>query len=115
MRNRKLTLSTQQAKCSSFVIEDLLTIDKVRTLERIFTRFEREQKRCMDIYEFRAAMRQVGLGGRSHDTTTPQSLRPINMSDVCPNWSGDTASHGNAHLKFVCVWISDIAPIPYKF
>ena len=42
-------------------IEDLLNIDKVRALEKIFTYFEQENKRCMDMLEFRTAMRKVGL------------------------------------------------------
>ncbi|KAI0235502.1 WD repeat-containing protein on Y chromosome [Lamellibrachia satsuma] len=86
VRNRKLTLSTQHTKCSSIVIEDLLTIDKVRTLENIFTHFEREQKRCMDIYEFRAAMRQV-LGNEHASKTIDDAFMKVDSNcDGTVSW-----------------------------
>ena len=37
-----------------------MTIDKVRSLEGVFSEFERKYKCCMDKYAFRHIMRQVG-------------------------------------------------------
>ena len=59
LRNRKMVMPALHMTADN--IEDLLNIDKVRALEKIFTYFEQENKRCMDMLEFRTAMRKVGL------------------------------------------------------
>ena len=60
LRNRKLMLPTLHQPSSTLVIEDLMTIDKVRSLEGVFSEFERKNKCCMDKYDFRHVMREVG-------------------------------------------------------
>ena len=76
-------------------IEDLLNIDKVRALEKIFTYFEQENKRCMDMLEFRTAMRKVGpYDYVMHIQTTKPLQRlmfawPLNPSPIGTNSLGN--------------------------